>query len=99
MSAADAPASGLAPKLVDETRALEIYDARLGAADAEADHVRTHPVVVILVSGEVAFDGKDHELSKGVGRSREWAVIPAGTPHRVANRGTTEAQVIEIEVR
>jgi quercetin dioxygenase-like cupin family protein len=94
----DAPATGLAPKLVNETRAFQIYDVRLGAGNVEADHVHTHPVVAILVSGDAVVDGK-RQPSKGGGRSSEWAVIPAGTPHRAANRGTTEAHVIEIEVR
>jgi len=95
----DLPTSGLAPKLVNETRAFQIYDVRLGAGDAEANHVHTHAVVAILVSGEVVVDGKDQQLSKGVGHSHEWSVTPAGTAHHIANRGTTEAHVVEIEVR
>jgi quercetin dioxygenase-like cupin family protein len=95
----DAPASALAPKLINQARAFQIYDVRLGAGDVEAYHLHTHPVVAIVVSGDVMVDGKDHRPLKGVGRSTEWAVIPAGTAHGMANRGATEAHIIEIEVR
>jgi len=94
----DAPASALAAKLIDQTRAFQIYDVRLGARETKADHAHAHAVAAILVSGEVVINGKD-QLSKGAADSREWAVIPARAAHRIVNRGTTEAHVVEVEVR
>ena len=40
-------------KLVEETRAFQIYDVRVGAGASEADHVHARSVVAILVSGLV----------------------------------------------
>jgi quercetin dioxygenase-like cupin family protein len=95
----DAPLAGLAPQFVNETRAFRIYDTHLGVGEAEAEHVHAHAVVAILVSGEVIVEGKGPQPSKGLSRSSEWAVIPAGAAHRIVNRGASEAQLVEVEVR
>ena len=94
-----ASVSGPATKLVNETRAFQIYDVRLGAGASEASHVHAHPVVAILVSGEVLVDGRGRQGTKALLRSAEWAFISAGGSHRIVNRGSTDAYVVEVEVR
>ena len=56
-------------------------------------------VVAILVSGEVIVDSQGRQPAKALTRSGEWAFISAGGLHRVVNRGSTSAYVVEVEVR
>ena len=95
----DAPVSGQATQLVNETRAFQIYDVRLGAGASEAGHLHTRPVVAILVSGEVVVDSGDRQPAKTLARSGDWAFISAGVAHRTVNRGSPDAHVVEVEVR
>jgi hypothetical protein len=95
----DASVSHPAAKLVDETRAFQIYDIRLGAGAGEASHVHVRPVVAILVSGEVLIDDQVRQSTQALSRSGEWAFIPAGGSHRIVKRGSPDAYVVEVEVR
>jgi quercetin dioxygenase-like cupin family protein len=77
-------------KIGRENRSFRIYDADLSGSGVP-EHVHEVPTVVILVSG-AAMTADKHLDQPGT-----WALIPAGTPHRVAAHG--EAKVLEIEVR
>jgi hypothetical protein len=92
-AAASAPATTLAT----ETRAFQIYDVRLGAG-SEARRLHSQPTVAILVSGEGAVESEGQPM-KTLTRSAEWTFIAAGGTTRIANRGSTAAHIVEVEVR
>lgn len=77
-------------KVIRESRSFRIYESELSDSRGTA-HAHPVPVVVVLVSGEVAAGNKQLEQPGG------WAYIPAGESHQVVAHGT--ARIIEVEVR
>jgi len=94
----NAPESGPATTLVDEARAFQIYDVRVGAGATASGRAHRQPVVAVLISGEVAVDtsGDAKKVLKSAG---DWMFIPAGDVPRMVNPGATLAYVVEVEVR
>ena len=76
--------------VIRENRAFRIYDSDFSTSGV-ADHAHEVPTVIVLVSGE-AMAG-----DKKLDQPGNWAVVPAGKPHRLTARGT--ARIVEIEVR
>jgi hypothetical protein len=101
-------ASGLATKMTNETRAFRIYDVRLTRETGQTAHTHTAPTIALLVNGSVLSDGPDAKAKenapapvglKQLTQPGQWLLIPAGDTHHVVRLSTTDARVIEIEVR
>lgn len=59
-------------------------------------HRHTYDEVWILEEGEVTFTAGDRTLTA---RSGSIVVVPAGTPHRFTNTGTTQVRMVCIHPR
>lgn len=103
-----APTTGLATTVAKEGRAFRTYDVRLPLTTPQASH--THPVstIVMLVSGKVMSDGPDKQAKanapaavglKQLDQPGQWVLVPAGDTHHLVRLGTTDARLVEIEVR
>ena len=77
-------------KVLRENRSFRIYDEDTAGGGA-AEHSHEVPTVVLLVSGEAQAGEKQLE------QPGQWALVPAGTKHRV--NAKSDARVLEIEVR
>ena len=105
-SAAATP--GIGTKMVQESRAFRIYDVNLGVNSTQASHTHTAPTVAVLIRGKVMSDGPDAQAKawapaavglRQLDQPGQWIVIPAGDRHHLVRLGTTDAYVVEIEVR
>jgi len=105
-SAAATP--GIGTKMVQESRAFRIYDVNLAPSSTQASHTHTAPTVAVLIRGKVMSDGPDAQAKawapaavglRQLDRPGQWIVIPAGDRHHLVRLGTTDAYVVEIEVR
>ena len=103
-----APATGLATTIVKEGRAFRTYDVRLALATAQTSHTHLVPTVAVLVTGKVMSDGPDKQAKanapaavglKQLDQPGQWVLIPAGDTHHLVRLGTTDARIVEIEVR
>ncbi len=103
-----APTTGIGTKMIQETRAFRIYETNLTLATSQSSHTHTSPTVAILISGKTMSDGPDAKAKEfapaPVGLRQldspgQWIVIPAGDRHHLVRLGTTDARVVEIEVR
>jgi hypothetical protein len=102
------PASGLATKLATESRAFRVYDVRLPRETSQTSHTHAVPTIAILVSGIVMSDGPDAQAKvnapapvglKQLTQPGQWILIPAGDTHHIVRLSTSDARVVEIEVR
>jgi hypothetical protein len=101
--------SGLATRLVTESRAFRIYDVQLERrATAQTSHTHAVPTIAVLVSGKVMSEGPDTQAKanapapvglKQLDQPGQWLLVPRGDSHHVVSLGTANARVIEIEVR
>jgi len=100
--------SGIATRLVKESRAFRTYDVRLALAASQASHTHAVPTVVVLLSGKVMSDGPDTQAKanapapvglRQLDQPGQWLLVPAGDRHHLVRLGTTDASVVEIEVR
>jgi quercetin dioxygenase-like cupin family protein len=105
---AAAATPGIGTKMVQESRAFRIYDVNLGVNTTQASHTHTAPTVAVLVRGKVMSDGPDAQAKawapaavglRQLDQPGQWIVIPAGDRHHLVRLGTTDAYVVEIEVR
>lgn len=94
-----APTSGPDTKLVNETRAFQIYDVRLRGGLSEVTHIHAHSVVTVLVAGEVEIKSEGQRPAKVLARSGDWDVISASHTQRIVKHGASDAYVVEVEVR
>jgi predicted metal-dependent enzyme (double-stranded beta helix superfamily) len=103
-----AAVTGIGTKMTQETRAFRIYDINLGVTTSQSSHTHTSPTVAILISGKAMSDGPDAKAKEfapaPVGLRQldapgQWIVIPPGDRHHLVRLGTTDARVVEVEVR
>ena len=102
------PASGLATKLVTESRAFRIYDVQLPRQTSQTSHTHAVPTIAVLISGNVMSDGPDEKAKqlapapvglKQLTQPGQWILVPAGDTHHIVRLNTGEARLVEIEVR
>ena len=103
-----AAATGIATKVVQESRAFRLYDVQLSLAASQASHTHTAPTVLILIKGKVMSDGPDAQAKafapapvglRQLDSPGQWMIVPAGDRHHLVRLGTTDAQVAEVELR
>jgi hypothetical protein len=103
-----AAATGIGTKMTSDSRAFRVYDVRLALATAQTSHTHTVPTIAVLVTGKVMSDGPDKQAKenapaavglKQLDQPGQWVLIPAGDTHHLVRLGTTDARVVEIEVR
>ena len=103
-----APASGLATTVAKEGRAFRTYDVRLPLTTPQTSHTHLVPTIAMLVSGKVMSDGPDKQAKanapaavglKQLDQPGQWVLVPAGDTHHLVRLGTTDARLVEIEVR
>ena len=100
--------TGIGTKQTQESRAFRIYDVRLPLNASQATHTHAVPTVAVLVRGKVMSDGPDAQAKayapapvglRQLDGPGQWLVIPAGDKHHLVRLGTSDAQVVEIELR
>lgn len=103
-----AAVTGIGTKMVQESRAFRIYETNLALNTSQSSHTHTSPTVAILISGKAMSDGPDAKAKEfapaPVGLRQldspgQWIVIPAGDRHHLVRLGTTDARVVEVELR
>jgi quercetin dioxygenase-like cupin family protein len=103
-----AATTGIGTKMVQESRAFRIYDVQLAVNSTQSSHTHTAPTIAVLVRGKVMSDGPDAQAKawapaavglRQLDQPGQWIVIPAGDRHHLVRLGTTDASVVEIEVR
>jgi quercetin dioxygenase-like cupin family protein len=103
-----AAVTGIGTKMVQETRAFRIYDVNLAPTTSQSSHTHTSPTVVILINGKAMSDGPDAKAKefapapvglRQLDNPGQWIVIPPGDRHHLVRLGTTDARVVEVEVR
>ena len=103
-----AAVTGIGTKMVQESRAFRIYETNLALNTSQSSHTHTSPTVAILISGKAMSDGPDAKAKEfapaPVGLRQldspgQWIVIPPGDRHHLVRLGTTDARVVEVEVR
>lgn len=101
-------ASGLGTTMTADSRAFRLYDVRLALSTAQTSHTHAVPTIAVLVSGKVMSDGPDKQAKanapaavglKQLDQPGQWVLVPAGDTHHLVRLGTTDARVVEIEVR
>lgn len=103
-----APAAGIGTTMLADSRAFRLYDVRLALATAQTSHTHLVPTIAVLVSGKVMSDGPDKQAKanapaavglKQLDQPGQWVLVPAGDTHHLVRLGTTDARVVEVEVR
>ena len=103
-----ASASGLATKMIQESRAFRLYDINLSTDTSQTSHTHAVPTVAVLISGLVMSDGPDTQAKANPGapvglkqltQPGQWILIPSGDTHHIVRLGVGNARVVEIEVR
>ena len=103
-----AATTGIGTKLLQESRAFRLYDVQLSLAASQASHTHTAPTVAILIRGKVMSDGPDAQAKafapapvglRQLDSPGQWLVVPAGDRHHIVRLGTSDAQVVEVELR
>ena len=103
-----AAVTGIGTKMVQESRAFRIYETNLALNTSQSSHTHTSPTVAILISGKAMSDGPDAQAKafapapvglRQLDQPGQWIVIPAGDRHHLVRLGTTDARVVEVEVR
>ncbi len=103
-----AAATGIGTKMVQESRAFRLYEVGLSVAASQASHTHTSPTVVILIRGKVMSDGPDAQAKafapapvglRQLDAPGQWLVVPPNDRHHLVRLGTTDAQVVEVELR
>ena len=88
--------------------AFRLYDVQLSLAASQASHTHTSPTVAILIRGKVMSDGPDAQAKafapapvglRQLDSPGQWLVVPAGDRHHIVRLGTSDAQVVEVELR
>jgi len=74
----------------------------------QTSHTHPVPTIVMLVSGKVMSDGPDKQAKvnapaavglKQLDQPGQWVLVPAGDTHHLVRLGTSDARLVEIEVR
>jgi len=103
-----APATGLGTTMTTDSRAFRLYDIKLALATAQTSHTHAVPTITMLISGKVMSDGPDKQAKanapaavglKQLDQPGQWVLVPAGDTHHLVRLGTTDARIVEIEVR
>lgn len=102
------PVSAQATRLTADARAFRVYDVRLDRDGSQTSHTHGVPTVVVLIAGSVMSEGPDAQAAalapapvglKRVDQPGQWVLVPAGDTHHLVRLGTTDARLVEIEVR
>ena len=102
------PVAGLATTVAREARAFRMYDVRLALPTTQTSHTHPAPTIAVLVNGKIMSDGPDKQAKanapaavglKQLDQPGQWVLIPAGDTHHLVRLGTTDARIVEIEVR
>jgi quercetin dioxygenase-like cupin family protein len=88
-----------ATTLTRENRSFAVYDVHLTAAEPGTEHAHDVPTVVILVSGEITNQGTNGEEPYPVRGAGKWVLVPAAQSHAMQVAGSSDAHIVEIEVR
>lgn len=103
-----AATTGIGTKAIQESRAFRMYDVTLALTSSQASHTHPVPTIAVLVRGKVMSDGPDAQAKAYPGAAvglrqldqpGQWLIVPAGDRHHLVRLGTTDAHVVEIEVR
>ena len=78
-----------------DTRSFRAYRVRLTTTASASTHRHAGPVVTVLVRGQVDVGVGERRLTN-VG---EWRLGAAGLSHRLTRLGSTDAEVVEVELR
>jgi len=95
----DQPLSSPATRPRASSRAFHVSDVRLSAGTTDALHTHLHPVVAVLVGGEIVDRERGQNTLKDLRRPGDWTVLPAADSHQLMNRSNAGAYVVEVEVR
>ena len=91
------PMTAEGASIVQQTRAFVAYDVKLPAGTKVTNHPHEMPVVIVLMSGAVEISGNGGSEPSRLSQPGRWALIPGG--HNLGVVGSSDARVIEIEIR
>jgi len=100
--------SAAATTLTSESRAFRIFDVRLVRGTTQTSHLHRVTTIAVLIGGKVMSEGSDSQAKtyapapvglKQLDRPGQWVFVPAGESHHLTSLGTSDARVVEIEVR
>jgi quercetin dioxygenase-like cupin family protein len=103
-----AAASGIGMKMLQESRAFRSYEIQMTASSTQSSHTHTSPTIIVLLRGKVMSDGPDAKAKeyapapvglRQLDQPGQWILVPPGDRHHLVRLGTTDARVVEIEVR
>jgi predicted metal-dependent enzyme (double-stranded beta helix superfamily) len=86
-------------RLAEQSRSFAVYDVRLNSTTMSTNHVHQMPTVVILISGGVEVQGGGGESEFRMLQTGRWFPSQWDQPHTLTLVGSSEAHVIEVEVR
>ena len=101
-------ASGGGTTMTTEARAFRLYDVRLGKELSQTSHTHAVPTIAVLIGGMVLSEGPDTQAKanapapvglKQLSQPGQWLLVPRGDTHHVVRLGTSDARLVEIEVR
>jgi hypothetical protein len=95
----DLPVSSPVTRPRASSRAFHVSEVRLSAGATDALHTHLHPVVAVLVAGEIVDRERGQNTVKDLRRTGDWTVLSAADPHQLMNRSNAAAYVVEVEVR
>jgi hypothetical protein len=97
-----------ATTLSDDARSFRVYDVRLARETSQTSHVHAVATLTVLLTGKVMSEGSDAQAKanapapvglKQLDQPGQWVYVPPGESHHLVRLGTSDARVIEIEVR
>ena len=103
-----AATTGIGTKMIQESRSFRSYDVQMSLSTSQSSHIHTSPTIVVLLRGKVMSDGPDAQAKayapapvglRQMDAPGQWIVVPPGDRHHLVRLGTTDARVVEIEVR
>jgi hypothetical protein len=103
-----AATQGIGTKMIQESRAFRSYDVQMSLNASQSSHIHTSPTIVVLLRGKVMSDGPDAQAKayapapvglRQMDAPGQWIVVPPGDRHHLVRLGTTDARVVEVEVR
>jgi quercetin dioxygenase-like cupin family protein len=101
------PVSARGTTLAIESRAFRVYDVRLVPDLTQIFHTHATTAIAVLISGRAMSAGEESKTAgpaapvglKQLVQTGEWVMVPAGESHHLVRLGTSDARVVEIEVR
>ena len=105
---AAAATTGIATKMIQESRAFRSYEIQMTQSSTQSSHTHTSPTIIVLLRGKVMSDGPDAQAKafapapvglRQLDQPGQWILVPPGDRHHLVRLGTTDARVVEVEVR